>query len=81
MGLGAYRARSLAAGFSNVLAVENNDFFSVENPCVGGSIPPRATKNLNSPLIGLFSFEAWQGWMPLSSDIPNKNCLLKGHVN
>jgi len=27
-----------------------------ENPCVGGSIPPRATKNLNSPLVGLFSF-------------------------
>ena len=34
--------------------------FSVENPCVGGSIPPRATKNLNSPLVGLFSFGAWQ---------------------
>ena len=32
----------------------------VENPCVGGSIPPRATKNVNSPLVGLFSFEAWQ---------------------
>ena len=28
----------------------------IENPCVGGSIPPRATKNLNSPLVGLFSF-------------------------
>ena len=27
-----------------------------ENPCVGGSIPPRATKNHNSPLVGLFSF-------------------------
>ena len=27
-----------------------------ENPCVGGSIQPRATKNLNSPLVGLFSF-------------------------
>jgi hypothetical protein len=26
-----------------------------------GSIPPRATKNLNSPLVGLFSFMAWQG--------------------
>jgi len=25
-----------------------------ENPCVGGSIPPRATKNLNSPTSGLF---------------------------
>ncbi len=25
---------------------------SIENPCVGGSIPPRATKNLNSPLVG-----------------------------
>ena len=24
-----------------------------------GSIPPRATKNLNSPLVGLFSFVAW----------------------
>jgi len=33
----------------------------VENPCVGGSIPPRATKNLNSPFVGLFSFMAWQG--------------------
>ena len=32
----------------------------VENPCVGGSIPPRATKNLYSPLVGLFSFKAWQ---------------------
>ena len=31
-----------------------------ENPCVGGSIPPRATKNHNSPLVGLFSFMAWQ---------------------
>ncbi len=28
-----------------------------ENPCVGGSIPPRATKNLNSPLAGLFLLE------------------------
>ena len=32
----------------------------IENPCVGGSIPPRATKNLSSPLVGLFSFGAWQ---------------------
>jgi len=32
-----------------------------ENPCVGGSIPPRATKKLNSPLVGLFSFGASQG--------------------
>ena len=31
----------------------------IENPCVGGSIPPRATKNLNSPLVGLFSFMTW----------------------
>ena len=30
----------------------------IENPCVGGSIPPRATKNLYSPLVGLFSFKA-----------------------
>ena len=30
----------------------------IENPCVGGSIPPRATKNHNSPLVGLFSFMA-----------------------
>ena len=28
----------------------------IENPCVGGSIPPRATKNLNSPLVGLFFY-------------------------
>ena len=28
----------------------------VVNSCVGGSISPRATKNLNSPLVGLFSF-------------------------
>ena len=28
----------------------------IENPCVGGSIPPRATKIHNSPLIGLFLF-------------------------
>ena len=27
----------------------------VGNPCVGGSIPPRATKKQNSPLVGLFS--------------------------
>ena len=33
----------------------------VENPCVGGSIPPRATKNLNSPLVGLFLLEAVDG--------------------
>ena len=31
----------------------------IENPCVGGSIPPRATKNHNSSLVGLFSFRAW----------------------
>ena len=37
----------------------------IENPCVGGSIPPRATKNLNSPLVGLFSFRAWQDSAPL----------------
>jgi len=30
-----------------------------ENPCVGGSIPPRATKNLNSLLVGLF-FWFWR---------------------
>jgi hypothetical protein len=30
--------------------------FSVENPCVGGSIPPRATKIHYSPLVGLFFF-------------------------
>ncbi|MBT8558545.1 hypothetical protein G6712_06135 [Polynucleobacter paneuropaeus] len=55
--------------------------FSVENPCVGGSIPPRATKNLNSPIVGLFSFMGWQGWAPLVSDIPIKNCPLKGQIN
>ena len=33
----------------------------IENPCVGGSIPPRATKNLNSPLAGLFLLEAVDG--------------------
>jgi len=33
----------------------------VENPCVGGSIPPRATKNLNSPLVGLFLLEVVDG--------------------
>ncbi len=53
----------------------------IENPCVGGSIPPRATKNLNSPLVGLFSFMAWQGWESMVSDIPIKNRLLKGRVN
>ena len=25
----------------------------LKNPCVGGSIPPWATTNLNSPLVGL----------------------------
>jgi len=52
-----------------------------ENPCVGGSIPPRATKNLNSPLVGLFSLVAWQDLTPSVSDIPIKNRPLKGHVN
>ena len=33
----------------------------IENPCVGGSIPPRATKNLNSPLVGLFLFQVLNG--------------------
>ena len=39
----------------------------IENPCVGGSIPPRATKNLNSPLAGLFSLYglAWLGAISL----------------
>ena len=32
----------------------------IENPCVGGSIPPRATKILNSPLVGLFLFQSVQ---------------------
>jgi hypothetical protein len=41
------------------------------------SIPPRATKNLNSPLVGLFSF----GLDPLVSDAPIKNCPLKGQIN
>jgi len=36
-----------------------------ENPCVGGSIPPRATKNLNSPLDGLFLLEAVDGVVTL----------------
>ena len=53
----------------------------IENPCVGGSIPPRATKNLNSPLVGLFSFMAWYGWPPLALDIPIMNCPLKGQSN
>jgi hypothetical protein len=39
----------------------------IENPCVGGSIPPRATKNYDSPLVGLFSFMAWRGKAPLVS--------------
>jgi len=39
-----------------------------ENPCVGGSIPPRATKNINSPLVGLFSFMVRFGLSPLISD-------------
>ena len=53
----------------------------IENPCVGGSIPPRATKNHNSPLVGLFSFKVWQGWAPLVSDALIKNCPLKGQIN
>jgi hypothetical protein len=35
---------------------ESTVYRRVENPCVGGSIPPRATKNHNSPLVGLFFF-------------------------
>jgi hypothetical protein len=35
-----------------------------------GSIPPRATKKHNSPLVGLFSFMAWQGYAPLALDAP-----------
>ncbi|MCF8197073.1 MAG: hypothetical protein K9J38_13815 [Polynucleobacter sp.] len=46
-----------------------------------GSIPPRATKNLNSPLVGLFSFMGWQGWTPLVLDTLINECPLKGHVN
>jgi hypothetical protein len=41
---------------------------------------PQATKNLSSPLIGLFSFVAWQGSAPLVSDIPIKNRPLKGQI-
>ena len=44
----------------------------IENPCVGRSIPPRATRNLNSPLVGLFSFRAWQGYAPLVLDVPRE---------
>jgi hypothetical protein len=33
----------------------------IGNPCVGGSLPPRVTKNLNSPLVGLFSFKGVAG--------------------
>ena len=28
----------------------------IENPCVGGSIPPRATKNQDSQLVRLFLY-------------------------
>jgi len=28
------------------------------------SIPPRSTKNHNSPLVGLFSFVVWQSERP-----------------
>ena len=33
----------------------------IENPCVRGSIPPRATKNHSSPLVGLFLLEVLNG--------------------
>jgi hypothetical protein len=36
---------------------------------------------LNSPLVGLFSIEAWQGWAPLVSDIPIMTCPLKGQIH
>ena len=32
----------------------------VKDPYIGSSIPPPATKNLNTPLAGLFSFMAYQ---------------------
>ncbi len=38
--------------------------FSVENPCVGGSIPPRATKKHQNHLRVVFSFglKQWLGY-------------------
>jgi hypothetical protein len=52
-----------------------------ENPCVGGSIPPRATKLNNALLCAGHFLLVWQAQTPLVSDIPIKNCPLKGHVN
>jgi hypothetical protein len=34
----------------------------VENPCVGGSIPPRATNKLSSPL------KSQKSWIPLKTE-------------
>jgi hypothetical protein len=49
-------------GLRVALVIGNSSYpkAALENPCVGGSIPPRATKNLNSPLVGLFSFKVWR---------------------
>jgi len=35
---------------------------------------------LNSPLVGLFSFQAWHGHSLLVSDIPAKDRALKGQI-
>jgi hypothetical protein len=60
------KSRATSAGFTASLVRIVNQAM-IANVSVSGryplpwSIPPRATKNLNSPLVGLFSFRAWQG--------------------
>ena len=44
----------------------------IENPCVGGSIPPRATKIINSPLVGLFSCVACKCYPIFRKITPSK---------
>jgi hypothetical protein len=53
----------LIENHSHLIKVENHaesacfDMLAIGLDILGpGSIPPRATKNLNSPLVGLFSF-------------------------
>ena len=52
----------------------------IENPCVGGSIPPRATKKHQNHLRVVFSFVVWQAQTPFALDILIMNCPLKGHI-
>lgn len=48
---------------AQVLEIESESWLMriSKNSCVGDSVPPQAANNLNSLLVGLFYFMAWQG--------------------